>query len=471
MLDTENRLGTAMRLSKALDELRELLGPRLGTGDAVRAHHSGDESWHGKRPPAAVCFANSADEVSRAVGICVRHRVPMVPFGTGTGLEGGTVGQADAVCIDVSGMNAILQVNQADLDCVVQPGVTRKQLNRHLRDSGLFFPVDPGADASLGGMAATRASGTNAVRYGTMRENVLSLKVVTPDGRIVSTGQRSRKSAAGYDLTRLFVGSEGTLGIIVELTLRLHGLPEAVSAARVYFEDIDGAVTAAMEIIQTGIPIARMEFLDAEQMRAINCYSKTTYPETVALFLEFHGTHASVAEQAGSVGEICAGLGGSGFEWTAHEEQRSAMWAARHNAAYAAMAARPGARAYATDVCVPISRLADCIRVTRTDVQSHTTMPTFLLGHVGDGNFHYVFLVDPDDDEEMEQVYSLSGRMVERAIAMGGTCTGEHGVGLGKQQYLEREFGAPAVDLMRTLKHALDPHGLMNPGKLLPSTD
>jgi D-lactate dehydrogenase (cytochrome) len=331
-----------MAIEGAIIELRELLGDRLSTSAAVRGHHAGDESWHEKHAPEAVCLAGSAQEVSRIVGICARHQVPIIPWGTGTGLEGGTVASSGGICVDVSGMTAIIEVNEADLDCVVQPGVTRKQLNHHLRGTGLFFPIDPGADASLGGMAATRASGTNAVRYGTMRENVLSLKVVTADGRIVSTGGRARKSAAGYDLTRLFVGSEGTLGIIVEVALRLHGLPEAISAARVYFDAVEGAVTAAMQIIQCGIPIARMELLDAEQMRAINRYSKTAYPEQVALFLEFHGSHASVKEQAETVGGICADLGGSGFEWTAYEEERSAMWAARHDAAYAAMAVRPG---------------------------------------------------------------------------------------------------------------------------------
>ena len=457
-----------MNLDSAFNELRALLGDRFSDSEAVRQHHAGDESWHDKHAPAGVCFVNSADEVAKAVAICARHRVPIVPFGTGTGLEGGTVAAGGGVSIDVSGMNRILAINAEDLDCVVEPGVTRKQLNAALRDTGLFFPVDPGADASLGGMAATRASGTNAVRYGTMRENVLSLKAVTPDGRIVSTGQRARKSAAGYDLTGLFVGSEGTLGIIVELTLRLHGWPEAISAARVYFEAVDGAVNAAMQVIQSGVPIARLELLDAEQMGAINRYSKTSFPEKVALFLEFHGTAASVKEQAETVGGICTELGGSGFEWTAFEEQRNEMWAARHTAAYAAMAARPGARAYATDVCVPISRLADCILETRADVHATTRMPTFLLGHVGDGNFHYVFLVDTANPRELDELKQLTGRVVERAIDMGGTCTGEHGIGLGKQQYLRAEFGDAGLELMRTVKQALDPHGLMNPGKLLP---
>ncbi len=456
-------------LEKALQELSELFGNRLSTNETVRDHHSHDESWHEKRHPDAVCFVNSKDDVSRTMEICSRYKIPVVPFGAGTGLEGGTVAYQGGICIDVTNMNSIVKVNAEDMDCVVQPGVTRKQLNSYLRDSGLFFPIDPGADASLGGMAATRASGTNAVRYGTMRENVLSLKVVMADGSIVTTGHRARKSAAGYDLTRLFIGSEGTLGIIVELTLRLHGRPEAISSARVYFDDVDGAVNTAIQTIQCGIPIARVELLDAAQMRAINQYSKTSFPEKVTLFLEFHGSNASVKEQAETVGGICADLGGSEFEWTAFEEQRSEMWDARHSAAYAAMAIKPSARAYATDVCVPISRLADCIRETREDVERTTVMPTFLLGHIGDGNFHYVFLIDPDDPLELELVLQLSERMVQRAIRMDGTCTGEHGIGLGKQKYLQLEYGETGVELMRTLKSALDPDNLMNPGKLVPA--
>jgi D-lactate dehydrogenase (cytochrome) len=458
----------ADHLTIALDELKQVFGDRLSTSDAIRDHHSQDESWHTAHAPDAVCFANDTDEVSAALQICNRHKIPVIPFGTGTGLEGGTVALEGGICIDLSKMNAILQVNAEDLDCTVQPGVTRKQLDSYLHDSGLFFPVDPGADASLGGMAATRASGTNAVRYGTMRENVLSLKAVLADGSIVTTGRRARKSAAGYDLTRLFVGSEGTLGIIVELTLRLHGLPEAVSSARVYFEDVEGAVNTAIQTIQFGIPIARVELLDAAQMKVINNYSGTRYTEKVALFLEFHGSHASAKEQAETVGEICAEFGGSEFEWTAFEEERSEMWNARHSAAYAIMALKPGTKTYATDVCVPISRLAECIRETREDVKKSTDIPSFLVGHIGDGNFHYAFLIDPDKPAEYEQVQELSGRMVQRAIEMGGTCTGEHGVGLGKQKYLELEFGPEAVALMRTLKSAMDPNNIMNPGKLLP---
>lgn len=455
-------------LEIALGELKEFLGSRLSTSKAVCDHHSHDESWHEGQPPDAVCFVNSVEEVSKILVICNRLKLPVIPFGTGTGLEGGTVALKGGICLDLSNMNSILQVNTEDMDCTVQAGVTRKQLDRYLHDSGLFFPIDPGADASLGGMAATRASGTNAVRYGTMRENILSLKVVMADGSIVTTGQRARKSAAGYDLTHLFIGSEGTLGIIVELTLRLHGKPEAISSARVYFDDVDAAVNTAIQTIQFGIPIARIELLDADQMAAINKYSGTDFPEKVALFLEFHGSNASVQEQAETVGEICADFGGSKFEWTVYEEQRTEMWAARHSAAYAAMAVKPTAKAYVTDVCVPISCLAECIRETQNDVNRSPDITSFLLGHIGDGNFHFVFLVDPDNPEEYEQVQQLSERIVRRAIRMGGTCTGEHGIGLGKQKYLELEFGAEAIALMRTIKAAMDPQDIMNPGKLLP---
>ena len=455
----------------AFHELAALLGDRFTTSEAMREQHSRDESWHAASLPDAVCFASSVEDVSGIVAVCNRYRVPVVPFGTGTGLEGGTVAARGGLCLDLSRMNSILRVSQEDLDCTIQAGVTRKQLDRHLRDSGLFFPIDPGADASLGGMAATRASGTNAVRYGTMRDNVLSLTAVLADGSIVTTGHRARKSAAGYDLTRLLIGSEGTLGIIVELTLRLYGRPEAVSSARVYFEDVEGAVRTTIQTIQYGIPIARIELLDAAQMAAINSYSHTSYPEKVALFLEFHGTDAGVREQAELVSTICAEAGGSGFEWTTFEEERTEMWSARHAAAYAAMAVRPGARVYATDVCVPISRLADCIRETRVDVAGSGIATSFLLGHVGDGNFHYVFLIDPAEPSEFRTVKELSDRMAHRAVSMGGTCTGEHGIGIGKQGLLASELGEPAIAVMRAIKRAIDPNDIMNPGKLLPPAE
>ena len=375
------------KLSPAFSELNNILGAKLNTNLSTCEQHAGDESWHEPRRPDAVCFVASTDEVSKVLTVCNQHRIPVTPFGTGTGLEGGTVASLGGVSIDVSNMNNIIQLNAGDLDCTVEAGVTRKQLNHFLRDTGLFFPIDPGADASLGGMAATRASGTNAVRYGTMRDNVLSLKVVMADGSIITTGRRAKKSAAGYDLTRLFIGSEGTLGVIVELTLKLQGTPEAISSARVYFDEVDGAVDTAIQTIQSGIPVARMELLDAAQMKAINEYSKTDYPEKTALFLEFHGSTVSVAEQAQSVGKICADHGGSEFEWTMYEEDRRKMWDARHSAAYAAMAVRPSASAYATDVCVPISKLAECIRKTREDVRKCAGVTSFCLGHVGGWKF------------------------------------------------------------------------------------
>jgi len=449
-------------------ELVGLLGNAVTTNASVREHHSKDESWHDGALPDAVCFAASVDDVVTVLTVCNRHRCPVIPFGTGTGLEGGIIANSGGICLDLSRMNRIIEVNADDMDCTVQPGVTRKQLDAHLRDTGLFFPTDPGADASLGGMAATRASGTNTVRYGTMRENVLSLKAVLADGSVVTTGHRARKSAAGYDLTHLFIGSEGTLGVIVELTIRLHGRPAAISAARVCFDTIDSAVTTVIQTIQCGIPIARMELVDAAQMRAINAYSGTRFDEAVTLFMEFHGGELAVKEQAEFVGELCADNGGAGFQWTAFEEERREMWDARHSAAYAAMAVDPDAKAYATDVCVPISRLADCIRLTAEDARDNSDLVSFCLGHVGDGNFHYVFLVDPRDAVQRDQVRALSDRLAKRALDFGGTCTGEHGIGIGKQQYLEREFGSEAIALMRTIKAAVDPNNILNPGKLIP---
>ncbi|MGI9344025.1 MAG: FAD-binding oxidoreductase [Gammaproteobacteria bacterium] len=455
-------------VSQAIARLRDLLGERITENVSQREHHSHDESWHDAALPDAVCFPTSVEEVSEILAVCNEQRVPVVPFGTGTGMEGGTVAVQGGICVDVAGMDRVLAVHAEDMTCVVEPGVTRNQLNNYLRDTGLFFPIDPGADASLGGMAATRASGTNAVRYGTMRGNVVSLKAVLADGRVIKTGRRARKSAAGYDLTRLFVGSEGTLAVIVELTLRLHGRPEAVSAARVCFGDIDSAAQTTMETMQSGVPVARIELLDAAQMDAINRYSRTDYPCKPTLFLEFHGSPTAVAEQAEIVGSIAADWGGDGFEWTADEDERRRMWAARHDAAYAAMATNPGGKAYATDVCVPISRLAECIRGTREDVAQFPGLTTFLTGHVGDGNFHYAFVIDPDDTRQYEQVQEISARLVQRAIDMDGTCTGEHSIGLGKRGYLEAEFGPEAVELMRALKRTMDPFGIMNPEKVLP---
>jgi D-lactate dehydrogenase (cytochrome) len=397
--------------------------------------------------------------------ICAEHGMPIIPFGVGTSLEGQVAALHGGICIDVSKMNQVLRVSAEDMDVTVQAGVTRKQLNEHLRDSGLFFPIDPGADASLGGMTATRASGTNAVRYGTMRENVLALTVVLADGRIIRTARRSRKSSAGYDLTRLFVGSEGTLGIITEVTVRLHGIPEAISSAVCSFPTIEDAVHTVIETIQTGVPVARMELLDEVQVGACNAYSKLDLPVQPTLFFEFHGTEASVAEQAERVGAIAEGWNGGGFKWATKPEDRSKLWEARHKAYYAAISLKPGCKGWPTDVCVPISRLAECISETKKDLAS-SSMIAPLVGHVGDGNFHLVYLVDPDKPEEIAEATRLNDRMVLRALAMDGTCTGEHGVGYGKMDYLVAEHGE-AIAVMRQIKQALDPRNLMNPGKML----
>ncbi|MDX1514094.1 MAG: FAD-linked oxidase C-terminal domain-containing protein [Gammaproteobacteria bacterium] len=449
-----------------IDALRDLLGERLSTSRAVREQHGRDESYHPPAAPDAVAFAETTEEVAGIVTLCARHRVPVIPFGTGTSLEGHVAALRGGVCIDVSRMDQVLGVNPEDLDCRVQAGVTRKALNDYLRDTGLFFPIDPGADASLGGMTATRASGTNAVRYGTMRENVLGLTVVLADGRVIRTGGRARKSSAGYDLTRLFVGSEGTLGVITEIQLRLYGIPEAVSAAVCSFETLDGAVNTVIQTIQMGIPVARIELLDEVQMDAVNRYSDLDYPVQPTLFFEFHGSDTGVAEQTERVGEIAAEFGGGEFRWATRPEDRSRLWQARHDAYYAAIALRPGCKGWPTDVCVPISRLAECISETRKDIDE-SGIVTPIVGHVGDGNFHLVFVVDPDDEEEMERAKAVNERMVIRALDMGGTCTGEHGIGYGKIEFLKTEHGEDAVSVMRQIKKALDPHDLMNPGKIL----
>jgi D-lactate dehydrogenase (cytochrome) len=451
-----------------LQELQKLLGKRLSVSNSVREQHGRDESFHASAPPEAVAFVENNEEVAEIVRICVQHQKPIIPFGTGTSLEGHVAALHGGVCLDVSGMNKVLEVNENDLDCRVQAGVTRKQLNQHLRNSGLFFPIDPGADASLGGMTATRASGTNAVRYGTMRENVLGLTVVTADGRIIRTGTRARKSSAGYDLTRLFVGSEGTLGIITEVQLRLYGVPEAISAAVCSFETMEGAANTTISTIQMGIPVARIELLDEVQVDAINRYSDFDYALKPTLFFEFHGTEAWVREQSEMVKEISTEEGGSDFQWSTREQEKQKLWEARHNAYYAGLALRPGSKGWATDVCVPISRLADCILETRSDIEeSKLTVP--LVGHVGDGNFHLLFLIDPENEEEELKLYqSLNDRLIERALRMGGTCTGEHGIGSGKIKYMKAEHG-DSLDLMRQIKQALDPDNLMNPGKMLPA--
>ena len=449
-----------------VDELRALLGDRASTSVGIREHHGKDESYFPYAVPDAVVFPHTTEEVRDVVNICRRHRVPMIPFGVGTSLEGHILAINGGVTIDLSQMNKVLEVHEEDLDAVVQAGVTRKALNEHIRHTGLFFPVDPGADATIGGMAATRASGTNAVRYGTMRENVLSLTVVLADGRIIKTSRRSKKSAAGYDLTRLFVGSEGTLGVITEATVRLYPVQEAMSAAVCAFETIDGCTNTVIQTIQAGVPIARCEIVDATTIDYINRYNKTDYRIGPTVFFEFHGSNASVKEQAETVQEIAKENGGMDFRWATKAEERNQLWEARHNAYFACLQIRPGSRAIATDVCVPISRLAECVSETVEDVKSYHC-PVPLMGHIGDGNFHLMFLVDPAKPEELELAKQMNKRLVKRALAMEGTCTGEHGVGLGKQDSLVEELGE-AVDVMRDIKRLFDPGNLMNPGKLIP---
>jgi D-lactate dehydrogenase (cytochrome) len=449
----------------AIGALAARFGNRLVTSQAVREQHGNILTWIANQPPDAVVFPQSTDDVQDVVRICVQHQVPVVPFGTGTSLEGHINAPFGGVTIDFRDMNRILAVHAEDLDCVVEPGVTRKQLNEYLRDQGLFFPIDPGADASIGGMSATRASGTNAVRYGTMKDNVLSLKVVLATGEIISTSRRAKKSSAGYDLTRLFVGSEGTLGVITEVTVRLHGIPEAISGGICPFPSVEAACNAAIATIQSGIPVARIELLDEVQVRASNAYSKLTLPETPMLFLEFHGTTAGVAEQSERFGEIATDLGGGPFAWTTNTEERSKLWQARHDAYWAAVALRPGTRPFATDVCVPLSRLAECVVETQRDIAA-CGMIAPIAGHVGDGNFHCSPLIDMDNPEEVAAARDFNARLVERALAMEGTCTGEHGVGQGKMKYLKAEHGE-ALGVMRSIKHALDPNDLMNPGKIV----
>jgi D-lactate dehydrogenase (cytochrome) len=448
-----------------LAALKAAFGERASTAEAVRAHHGRDESPFEPQLPDAVVFAQSTDEVRAAVKLCGRYDVPIIPYGNGSSLEGHLLAVVGGVSIDLSGMNRVLSIDADDLTATVEAGVSRKALNETLRDTGLFFPIDPGADASLGGMSATRASGTNAVRYGTMRENVLGLTVVLADGRVVKTGSRARKSSAGYDLTRLFVGSEGTLGVITEVTVRLYPQPEAVSAAVCAFPTMGEAVRTVIETIQLGVPIARAEFVDALAIRAINRHSNLTLAESPTLFLEFHGTDASVKEQAERVQEIASEHGGSGFAWATRPEERNRLWAARHNAFFAMLQLKPGCRAVTTDVCVPISRLAECVVETEHDLRA-SSLPCPIVGHVGDGNFHVAILIDPAKPAELIEAERLNRRIVERALRLGGTCTGEHGVGLHKMEFMLEEHGADAVDVMRSLKHALDPHNLMNPGKI-----
>jgi D-lactate dehydrogenase (cytochrome) len=444
-------------------ELNARFGKRFSQGESIRMQHGRDESVHAPALPDGVVFVESTEEVAELMRLCQKHHTPVIPYGAGSSVEGHLLAVHGGISIDLSGMNQVLAIHAEDLDATVQAGVTRMQLNGGLKGTGLFFPIDPGADASLGGMAATRASGTNAVRYGTMRDNVLGMTVVLADGRIIKTGGRARKSSSGYDLTRLLVGSEGTLGIITELTVKLYPIPEAISSAVCAFPCVDSAVDAVIQTIQLGIPVARIELLDALTLSAVNRYSKTTLKELPTLFFEFHGSPASVEEQAQLVQEIAGSFDGQNFEWASRPEERSRLWQARHDAYFACLQMKPGCRAFPTDVCVPISRLAECIRATNEDL-TQVAIPISLFGHVGDGNFHLVVLVDPDNHAEW-----INERVVERALAMEGTCTGEHGIGIGKSQFLVREHGENAVDVMRAIKLALDPQNLLNPGKILPA--
>ncbi len=448
-----------------IEQLRNRFGDRIITSKSACHEFGYDESFHGDYPPDAVFAPQTTEEVAEAVKICAEHKFPVVPYGTGTSLEGHICALHGGLCLNMMEMNQVLQVNADDLDVIVQPGVTRKQLNLFLKETGLFFPIDPGADASIGGMTATRASGTNAVRYGTMRENVLSLTVVLADGRVIKTAKRSRKSAAGYDLTRLFVGSEGTLGVITEITVRVYGIPEKISSAVVAFPDLNKAVESVITTIQLGVPIARIELLDDSMMEALNKYSSMNYAQEHTLFLEFHGTDTSVHEQVETVQMICDENGGGTFEWASHAEHRNQLWQARHDAAYAAKAMRPNARIWATDVCVPISRLAECILETKRDIERSNLLAP-IVGHVGDGNFHLVLLVDHDDPVEEKRAHDLHERMVMRALEMDGTSTGEHGIGYGKLDFLIAEHGE-AVSVMRTIKNSLDPDNILNPGKIV----
>jgi D-lactate dehydrogenase (cytochrome) len=452
-------------IAAAVRELTAAFGNRLVTSQAVRQQHGHTTTWHHNEPPDAVVYPQSTQDVQQIVRICAKHGVPVIAFGTGTSLEGHVNAPLGGISIDVRDMNRVLAVHAEDLDCVVEPGITRKILNEHLRDQGLFFPIDPGADASLGGMTATRASGTNAVRYGTMKDNILSLKAVLANGEVIKTASRAKKSSAGYDLTRLFVGSEGTLGVITEITLRLAGIPEAIAAGICPFASVEAACNATIATIQSGIPVARIELLDVLQVKACNAYSKLTLPEAPMLFLEFHGSQAGVAEQSERFGEIAREFGGGPFEWATRAEDRTRLWQARHDAYFAARGLRAGAQPVATDVCVPISRLAECVTESQRDIaESRLIAP--IAGHVGDGNFHMSLLIDMDDADEVMRADKFMERLVARAIAMDGTCTGEHGVGQGKLKYLAAEHGSAALEVMRAIKGALDPHGIMNPGKI-----
>ena len=464
-LPPQNR-PSKVALHAALAELAALMGNRVVTSEAVRAQHGNITTWSVNGIPDGVIFPQSTEDVQSAMHICARHGVPVIPFGAGSSLEGHLNAPLGGISFDMRDMNRIIAVHAEDGDCVVESGVTRSQLNEHLRDQGLYFPIDPGADAHLGGMAATRASGTTAVRYGTMKDAVLAMKVVLPSGEVLTTSRRARKSSAGYDLTRLFVGSEGTLGVITELTLRLSPIPESIAGGVCSFPTIEAACGAAIMAIQSGIPLARVELVDEQQIAICNAYSKLTLPERPTLFLEFHGSESSVREQSERFGEIVTEFGGSAFEWSAKAEDRTRLWKARHDMFWADKAYRPNSQVVVTDVCVPISRLAECVVETQKDIKDSRLIAP-LFGHVGDGNFHTVVSVMMDDADEVARAKAFVGRLAERALAMEGTCTGEHGVGDGKKKYLSDELGATAVDLLGVIKKAVDPLNLMNPGKIV----
>jgi D-lactate dehydrogenase (cytochrome) len=449
-----------------INALAARFGARFSTSAGVRDHHGRDESPYAPMPPDAVVFAESTDDVVAVVLLAAAHRIPVIPYGVGSSIEGHLLAVHGGISIDLSRMNAVLAVNAEDLTVTAQAGITRKQLNAAIKDTGLFFPIDPGADATIGGMAATRASGTNAVRYGTMRENVMALTVVTAEGKVIRTARRAKKSSAGYDLTRIFVGSEGTLGIITDVTLKLYPQPEAISAATCSFPSVDAAVQTTIATIQLGVPIARCELLDALTVKAVNQRDKLGLPELPLLLFEFHGSPASVEEQAKTVQDLAAEHGGQGFQWATKPEDRTRLWEARHNAYFACLQLKPGCRSFTTDVCVPISRLAECINETIADIDA-SFLPAPILGHVGDGNFHCAILANADDPREVEEAERLNTRIVERAIAMDGTCTGEHGVGIHKMGFLHEEHGDDALDLMVRLKRAFDPLNILNPGKVV----
>jgi D-lactate dehydrogenase (cytochrome) len=449
-----------------IEALATRFGARFSTAAGVRDHHGRDESPYAPMPPDAVVFADSTDDVVAVVLLAAAHRIPVIPYGVGSSIEGHLLAVHGGISIDLSHMNAVLAVNAEDLTVTAQAGITRKQLNAAIKDTGLFFPIDPGADATIGGMAATRASGTNAVRYGTMRENVMALTVVTAEGKVIRTARRAKKSSAGYDLTRIFVGSEGTLGIITDVTLKLYPQPEAISAATCSFPSVDAAVQTTIATIQLGVPIARCELLDALTVKAVNLRDRLGLPELPLLLFEFHGSPASVEEQARTVQDLAAEHGGQGFQWATRPEDRTRLWEARHNAYFACLQLKPGCRSFTTDVCVPISRLADCINETIADTEA-SFLPAPILGHVGDGNFHCAILANADDPREVEEAERLNTRIVERAIAMDGTCTGEHGVGIHKMGFLHEEHGEDALDLMVRLKRAFDPLNILNPGKVV----